>query len=140
MGVRTVSAAADSWVVRRASPGNGPAERDHAYPFVGAGRPERIAEFPRQQIPDRCPGKRRRQRFELLELHAESGDLEFPQELVVAHVSQETEPSPQASLDFVLDGDEELRAAERGRRAPRATSATRPKLRVKTSSTRLVSR
>ena len=47
------------------------------------------------------------------ELHAESGDLEFPQELVVAHVSQETEPSLQPSLDFVLDGDEELRAAER---------------------------
>ena len=55
------------------------------------------------------------------ELHAESGDLEFPQEIVVAHVSQETDASPQPALDYVLDGDVELRAAELAIAAAEAT-------------------
>jgi ATP-binding cassette, subfamily F, member 3 len=46
------------------------------------------------------------------ELHAEAGDCELPQHWRLASVAQETPGSPQAALQFVLDGDEELRAAE----------------------------
>jgi ATP-binding cassette subfamily F protein 3 len=47
------------------------------------------------------------------DLHQESGDLELPSAWTVAHVGQETLPLPDAALDFVLDGDEELRQIER---------------------------
>lgn len=47
------------------------------------------------------------------ELHAESGDLEIPPHWVIAHVAQETPALPDAAIDFVLDGDEELRQVER---------------------------
>jgi len=46
------------------------------------------------------------------ELHAESGDLEMPPAWVIAHVAQETPALPDAALDFVLEGDAELRAIE----------------------------
>jgi ATP-binding cassette, subfamily F, member 3 len=48
------------------------------------------------------------------ELHQESGDLELPDSWTVAHVGQETPALPDAALDFVLDGDEELRQIEHG--------------------------
>ena len=47
------------------------------------------------------------------ELHAERGDLERPPGWVVAHVAQDTPALPDAALEFVLDGDAELRAIER---------------------------
>jgi ATP-binding cassette subfamily F protein 3 len=47
------------------------------------------------------------------ELHQESGDLEIPAAWTVAHVGQETPALPQPALEFVLDGDEELREVER---------------------------
>jgi ATP-binding cassette subfamily F protein 3 len=47
------------------------------------------------------------------ELHADRGDLERPPGWVVAHVAQDTPALPDAALDFVLDGDIELRAIER---------------------------
>ena len=43
------------------------------------------------------------------ELHAESGDLEIPPAWVIAHVAQETPALSDAALEFVLDGDVELR-------------------------------
>jgi ATP-binding cassette subfamily F protein 3 len=46
------------------------------------------------------------------ELHAESGDLELPPAWVIAHVAQETPALPQPALEFVLDGDAELRQVE----------------------------
>lgn len=46
------------------------------------------------------------------ELHAESGDLDMPASWVVAHVAQETPALPQPALEFVLDGDVELREVE----------------------------
>lgn len=46
------------------------------------------------------------------ELHAESGDFEMPERWVVAHVAQETPALPQPALEFVLDGDVELREVE----------------------------
>ena len=47
------------------------------------------------------------------ELHAETGDLEFPAAWVIAHVTQETPALPDAALEFTLDGDAELRHIER---------------------------
>jgi len=47
------------------------------------------------------------------ELHAERGDLEWPARWTVAHVAQDTPALPDAALEFVLDGDVELRAVER---------------------------
>ncbi|MEZ0246859.1 MAG: ATP-binding cassette domain-containing protein, partial [Methylophilaceae bacterium] len=46
------------------------------------------------------------------ELHQESGDLEIPGAWTVAHVGQETPALPQPALEFVLDGDVELREVE----------------------------
>ena len=47
------------------------------------------------------------------ELQQESGDLELPASWTIAHVGQETPALPDAALEFVLDGDEELRQIER---------------------------
>jgi ATP-binding cassette, subfamily F, member 3 len=47
------------------------------------------------------------------ELQAEAGDVELPPEIRIARVLQETPGVPQAALDYVLDGDAELRATER---------------------------
>jgi ATP-binding cassette subfamily F protein 3 len=46
------------------------------------------------------------------ELHAESGDVELPAAWRIARVTQETPALPDAALDFVLDGDVELRRVE----------------------------
>ena len=47
------------------------------------------------------------------ELHQEAGDLDMPPAWVVAHVAQETPALPDSALEFVLDGDAELRTIER---------------------------
>ncbi|TXG94930.1 MAG: ATP-binding cassette domain-containing protein, partial [Rhodocyclaceae bacterium] len=47
------------------------------------------------------------------ELHAESGDVELPASWHIARVAQETPALPDSALDFVLDGDLELRRIER---------------------------
>jgi ATP-binding cassette subfamily F protein 3 len=47
------------------------------------------------------------------ELHAEAGDVELQPGLRLSSVAQETPSSPAAAIEFVLDGDRELRAAER---------------------------
>jgi ATP-binding cassette, subfamily F, member 3 len=47
------------------------------------------------------------------ELHPDSGSFEMPPGLAVAHVSQELLATDQAAIEFVLDGDAELRALER---------------------------
>ncbi|MDD2743631.1 MAG: ATP-binding cassette domain-containing protein [Rhodocyclaceae bacterium] len=47
------------------------------------------------------------------ELHAESGDVELPASWHIARVAQETPALPDAALEFVLDGDVELRRLER---------------------------
>lgn len=52
--------------------------------------------------------------FSLLlnELQPDVGDLEIPRQIKLAHVAQETVSSDQSALDFVLDGDHELRMIE----------------------------
>ncbi|MEN9725532.1 MAG: fused putative transporter subunit of superfamily: ATP-binding component [Pseudomonadota bacterium] len=47
------------------------------------------------------------------ELHPELGDLEMPPNWVVGHVAQDTPALPDAAVEFVLDGDAELRAVEK---------------------------
>jgi len=47
------------------------------------------------------------------ELHTEAGDCEVPRDWRIASVAQETPPLPRAAIEFVLDGDEELRSVER---------------------------
>jgi ATP-binding cassette subfamily F protein 3 len=47
------------------------------------------------------------------ELHAESGNVEIPAAWHIARVAQETPALPDTAIDFVLDGDVELRRVER---------------------------
>ena len=47
------------------------------------------------------------------DLHPDSGSFDMPTGLALAHVSQELVASDQAAIEFVLDGDAELRALER---------------------------
>jgi ATP-binding cassette subfamily F protein 3 len=47
------------------------------------------------------------------ELHAESGNVEIPASWHIARVAQETPALPDSALEFVLDGDVELRRIER---------------------------
>src|SRR4030081_3602536 len=46
------------------------------------------------------------------ELHADAGDVSMPPRWVLAHVAQETPAVERAALEFVIDGDEELREGE----------------------------
>ena len=46
------------------------------------------------------------------ELHAEAGDASVPSSWRIASVGQETPALPQPAIDYVLDGDAELRAIE----------------------------
>src|SRR5262249_19889336 len=47
------------------------------------------------------------------ELHADSGDVDLPPGWTIAHVAQETTALARAAIEFVIDGDEVLRRAER---------------------------
>ncbi|HNU67460.1 MAG: ATP-binding cassette domain-containing protein [Methylotenera sp.] len=47
------------------------------------------------------------------EMHLESGHLEMPASWVVAHVAQETPALAMPAIEFVLDGDVELRTIEK---------------------------
>ncbi len=46
------------------------------------------------------------------ELEADSGSLRMPAEWTLAHVAQETPSDPRPALEYVLDGDSELRRIE----------------------------
>ncbi len=46
------------------------------------------------------------------EMHLESGDLDMPAAWVIAHVAQETPALAMPAIEFVLDGDAELRTIE----------------------------
>jgi len=53
-------------------------------------------------------------------LHQDAGDLEIQPGLVVAHVAQETPSTDQLAIEYVLDGDAELRQLERALAAAEA--------------------
>jgi len=46
------------------------------------------------------------------ELQPDAGSVEYPSQLVVAHVAQELEATDRPAIEFVMDGDEELRQTE----------------------------
>jgi len=46
------------------------------------------------------------------DLHADSGDCLYPKDWVVAHVAQEMPVGDQTAIEYVLDGDTELRRVE----------------------------
>ena len=48
----------------------------------------------------------------LKQLHADSGECSYPDNWVIAHVSQELTDSDRQALEFVLDGDTELRQVQ----------------------------
>src|SRR5690606_2442577 len=47
------------------------------------------------------------------ELAPDEGDVALPRDLSIAAVEQETPATPRPAIDYVLDGDAELRAVER---------------------------
>ena len=47
------------------------------------------------------------------EIDADAGEVSLPPSWVIAHVAQETPPVTAAAIEFVLDGDAELRAVQR---------------------------
>ncbi|MES1166760.1 MAG: ATP-binding cassette domain-containing protein, partial [Pseudomonadota bacterium] len=51
------------------------------------------------------------------ELHQDSGEFEIQPGLIVAHVAQESPSTGQAAIEYVLDGDAELRQLERALQA-----------------------
>jgi ATP-binding cassette subfamily F protein 3 len=53
-------------------------------------------------------------------IHADAGSFDMPPGLALAHVSQDLEASDQPAIEFVLDGDAELRAIERAIAAAQA--------------------
>jgi len=60
------------------------------------------------------------------ELHADAGDVELPAAWTVAHVAQETPAVRAPAIDFVQDGDRELRTVERALEAAGAAAAVDP--------------
>ncbi|MDZ7753815.1 MAG: ATP-binding cassette domain-containing protein [Gammaproteobacteria bacterium] len=60
--------------------------------------------------------------FQLLlgTLHADAGEVEVPAGAVIAHVAQEMPASDRSALDFIMDGDGELRRLEQGLAAAEA--------------------
>ena len=46
------------------------------------------------------------------ELHADAGDCRYPADWVIAHVAQETPTDERAAIEYVLDGDAELREVQ----------------------------
>jgi ATP-binding cassette subfamily F protein 3 len=62
------------------------------------------------------------------ELHADEGELRRPADWVIAHVAQETPADPRPAIEYVLDGDEELRGVEKALAAAwMPSTATAPK-------------
>jgi ATP-binding cassette subfamily F protein 3 len=58
------------------------------------------------------------------ELSQDQGELSTPPGWVIAHVAQETAPVAASAIDYVLDGDRELRAVERALAAAQADANT----------------
>lgn len=45
-------------------------------------------------------------------LQSDAGDVEIPSDLIIAHLAQEVEASQQPAIEYVLDGDTELRTRQ----------------------------
>jgi ATP-binding cassette subfamily F protein 3 len=80
--------------------------------FAGA----EFAVFPGQKVGiTGANGTGKSSLFALLrgELHADAGEVEVPAKWIFGHVAQETPAVDQPAIEYVLDGDAELRAIER---------------------------
>ena len=53
-------------------------------------------------------------------LHADAGELSLPPNIVIAHVAQETPAVARSAIDYVMDGDAELRQLEQALREAEA--------------------
>jgi ATP-binding cassette, subfamily F, member 3 len=62
------------------------------------------------------------------DLHADAGGVEMPASWTIAHVAQETPATPVPAIEFVLDGDRELREVERSLQMAEAAAAVDPVL------------
>jgi ATP-binding cassette, subfamily F, member 3 len=62
------------------------------------------------------------------ELHADTGDVSVPVSWTIAHVAQETPAVSAPAIEYVLDGDRELRAVERALKMTEAAAAVDPEL------------
>jgi ATP-binding cassette, subfamily F, member 3 len=62
------------------------------------------------------------------ELHQDAGEVELPAAWTIAHVAQETPAVDTPAIDFVLDGDRELREVEAALRSSEAAAAVDPEL------------
>jgi len=60
------------------------------------------------------------------ELHADAGDVDLPAAWVMAHVAQETPAVAAPAIEFVLDGDRELRAVMRALQMAEAAATIDP--------------
>ncbi len=60
------------------------------------------------------------------QLHQDAGSVELPPGWTIAHVAQETAAIETPAIEFVLDGDAELRDVERGLAATQAAGAIDP--------------
>jgi ATP-binding cassette, subfamily F, member 3 len=57
------------------------------------------------------------------ELQPDAGNFELPSQLVLAHVAQELDAGERIAIEFVMDGDQELRATEKSIAAAEARDA-----------------
>jgi len=48
----------------------------------------------------------------LNQIHSDAGDISLPSKVIIAHVAQETPTTEKSALDYVLDGDAELRKVQ----------------------------
>jgi len=62
------------------------------------------------------------------DLHADAGEVELPPSWTIAHVAQETPNAGTPAIEFVLDGDRELRAIESALQMAEAAAAIDPEL------------
>ena len=60
------------------------------------------------------------------DLHQDAGSLDLPPAWTIAHVAQETPAALVPAIEFVLDGDRELREIERALAATEAAAANDP--------------
>ena len=60
------------------------------------------------------------------ELHQDAGSVDLPPAWTIAHVAQETPAVSTPAIEFVLDGDRELREIERDLAATEAAAASEP--------------
>jgi ATP-binding cassette subfamily F protein 3 len=60
------------------------------------------------------------------ELHQDAGEIDLPSAWTIAHVAQETPAVASPAIEFVLDGDRELREIERELAASEAAASAEP--------------